>query len=39
MWAMECPGSVDDPTAVNSGHDYLAAYWLASAYKALSKSD
>ena len=38
MWAIEC-GGTDDPTMVNSGHDYLVAYWLASAYGILDKTD
>ena len=37
MWAICCSGE-DDPSYVNSGHDYLAAYWLASAFGILEKS-
>lgn len=29
----------NDPTKVHSGHDYLAAYWLASYHKFVSKED
>lgn len=38
MWATEC-GGVNDPSYVNSGHDFLIAYWTASAYGILDKSD
>ncbi|MCB9476889.1 MAG: hypothetical protein H6684_12625 [Deltaproteobacteria bacterium] len=36
MWATECGGS-DRPEKVSSGHDYLAAYWMATAYGYLTK--
>ena len=39
MWAISCGETQTDPSYVNSGHDYLAAYWLASAYGILDKSD
>ena len=29
----------DNPTKVHSGHDYLAAYWMASYHKAITKVD
>jgi hypothetical protein len=29
----------DDPTKVHSGHDYLAAYWLASYYRFVTKEN
>jgi hypothetical protein len=39
MWATSCSQTVDDPKHVNSGHDFLAAYWLASAYDVLAETD
>lgn len=39
MWAISCPMVEDVPSFVNSGHDYLAAYWLASAYGVLGPGD
>jgi len=39
MWAVSCDRTEDDPLMVNSGHDYLAAYWLASAYGVLDETD
>ena len=39
MWAISCSPDEDRPREVNSGHDYLAAYWLAAAYGILEKSD
>jgi len=39
MWAVSCSQTEDVPSFVNSGHDYLAAYWLASAYGVLDASD
>ena len=39
MWAMDCSVKEDVPEYVNSGHDYLAAYWLASAYGVLDETD
>jgi len=38
MWAVSC-GDEDDPSNVSSGHDYLAPYWLASAYGILEPGD
>jgi len=37
-FTIEACGS-DDPTKVHSGHDYLAAYWLASYYKFVTKEN
>jgi len=39
MWAASCGQLVDVPSYVNSGHDFLAAYWLASAYDVLAETD
>ncbi len=39
MWATSCGQTVDVPSYVNSGHDFLAAYWLASAYGVLEESE
>jgi hypothetical protein len=39
MWAVSCDQTVDVPSFVNSGHDFLAAYWLASAYGVLQATD
>ena len=37
-FVIEACGS-DNPTKVHSGHDYLAAYWLASYYRFVGKED
>ena len=39
MWAISCDIEEDRPEHVDSGHDYLAAYWLASAYGVLNPGD
>lgn len=38
MWAISCDAEEDEPRYVNSGHDYLIAYWLASAYGILDET-